>query len=309
MIVFGGAGCRIGEPGSPGIPTCTGIQCDSNSIPSCYYPAWAPSGDRVLYVRVPVIGTRWDTTKGQCVLEVDRSREGTWLVRDDGSQVSRVFDRDLLFADWGPHGWVVFQEFPAGLSRVYVSEYGVEALSLERITGFGYRPRWSPDGRRVAFDVPTEGVYLAEVGAGTTRWIAFCVSPDWSPSGDRLACTFQNQLVIIDTTGTTLDEPPVRGQYPRWSPSGGAIAMMHAEPGQKRPRIWLYDLATQAFYQLSSEPASFNAGYDWNPSGTAIVFVRDDGGAQGPANGTLWTVDVSTREARPLTFEACLGLE
>jgi len=301
-----GLGCQSSEPGTP-ITDCTGVGCDLKPAPSCYYPTWGPSGDQVLYVHVPILGSHWDEASGRCVFDLDQDHEGTWIARTDGSEALFAVSQELLFADWHSNGWVVFQDFPQGISRVYVSDYGVELDSLEHVVAFGYRPRWSPDGAMIAFDIPTAGTYLVEASGGSPRLIATCVSPDWSPSGDLLVCSFQGQLVIVDTTGAIHDQTGVPGHYPRWSPGGTSIAYLHTESGENRPRIWLYDLEDRSTRQLSGEPVYSSGFYDWDPSGSRIVFIRYEGDTLDPVDGTLWTIEVSSGTAKPLTSEPCLA--
>jgi hypothetical protein len=143
---------------------------------------------------------------------LDSSQNGTyrqtlWVANADGSGQARVGDRDI----------------------------------------YGARPRWSPDGQRISFnvisvtgEVPVGGPLIAVIGAdgSAQTTIAAGSNADWSPDGNRLVYEANNRLWIIDAragaravaiTGTfppfTTSIPQTRTVLqPRWSPDGTIIA-------------------------------------------------------------------------------------
>src|SRR5947199_234065 len=117
---------------------------------------------------------------------------------------------------------------------------GLMGESVRRVTGFGFNPAWSPDGKEIL--CATEGIntplirrhpsqiYRVDLVTGRRRLVhtGDAVQPSWSPNGLRIAywgASPSGQRVIWNvpaeggeavqvTTGTSVDWNPV------WSPDG-----------------------------------------------------------------------------------------
>ena len=89
-------------------------------------------------------------------------------------------------------------------------------------------PRWSPDGRRIAFVDNWRQVYVMNAdGSGhrrLTRNRARSVAPAWSPDGQRIAFERLGDVYVIDADGTGERRLSQIGTHPSWSPDGQKIA-------------------------------------------------------------------------------------
>ncbi len=168
------------------------------------------------------------------------------------------------------------------------------------------RPRWSPDGTRLAFLRDGDLFVVRPDGTDQDRLTTtgdLGSGPEWSPNGDRLVAASSEQLVLVDPDGTdelrTSPEKFVGG--PVWSPDGGRVAYVATDPGyggrslvtvapDGADRRVLLDAATTGF--SVSPPA-------WTPDGTALVVSvhtwTDDRCCQ------IWRVDADGTGARALT--------
>lgn len=187
---------------------------------------------------------------------------------------------------------------------VVAAEGGVGA----RVTGAGVRseadPSWSPDGSRLAFDVPLpfeqwrvglvglDGRGLRAVTAPTAA------EPAWSPDGVTLAVTPSRRSTGVSLLSTA-GGPPTRisnaGRNPSWSPDGRSLVL--AENGQLVVRATdgtlLRTIVTPG---TASEPA-------WSRDGATIAYVLSRGGdtllalvpAAGGATRELLRVDTHGR--------------
>lgn len=167
------------------------------------------------------------------------------------------------------------------------------------------RPRFSPDGRQLAFlrRTPTRcEVRVRPLLAGESRRVADCAigvpgSVDWSPDGKRLAFTAPAAaghgpgLALVDVADgvvTVLTNPPVaRGADidPRHSPDGTRLAFARGEDSDRD--LVVIDLdRPQAPRVLSPEPSRL-LGLSWLPDGSALVVGSDE-----PGYRTLVRVDL-----------------
>jgi hypothetical protein len=193
-------------------------------------------------------------------------------------------------------------------------------VSLARLTDSpgatsgAYLPKWSPNGRVIAFYANWVGgqsqIYLISVGGGeAVQFTADPVAalfPSWSPDATRLAFVSRqnNGLWIMDAVpfaeASLLVSVPDPDQYTvsysSWSPDGSHIAYSFA--------TWA--APTQIFIvpseggpsELLVGGLSDNARADWSPDGSQIAFVSDRSG-----NYDLWVVPADGGEVTQLTFD------
>jgi len=167
-------------------------------------------------------------------------------------------------------------------------------------------PRWSPDGRWIAF---TRGTSCTDNGCKLDIWLirpdgtgarplthdGGSAEPTWSPDGKRIAfdryngASGRSDLYLMNADGTgshTVASITSRFNIsrPAWSPDGRTIAFI-ANAGM---------LSGGAFGLIGADGTRFepiNSGYAldapaWSPDGKWIVFEVAEGGAQ----GELWAV-------------------
>ena len=174
---------------------------------------WSPSGRRLVYTDLAWDGVVVKNAAGRVVRKVGR---GLWdpewspvgrelithdedgllvRVRLDGTVVRRIALPDAMDAPfwprWSPTGdWIAFHE-PAPDAQ-YVSRVRPDGSGAERLTE-GWKPTWSPDGRRIAFARPPDVYTMRADGSGVRRVLRSRVREtdirglSWSPDGRRIA--------------------------------------------------------------------------------------------------------------------------
>jgi Tol biopolymer transport system component len=175
--------------------------------------------------------------------------------------------------------WVTYTSYPDGaLWRSKVD--GSEQLQLIFSPMRALLPRWSPDGKQIAFNATLPGVawnvYLVPSDGGTPQRVfpseQSQMDASWSPDGNSLAFgTFgvsNMPIYTIDPKSKRVSTlPGSTGLFsPRWSPDGKYIAAITTG----HPfRLMLFDFATQKW----TEETSFEIGYlSWSHDGQYIYF-------------------------------------
>ena len=219
---------------------------------------------------------------------------------------------------------------PTHLAFVYSGEIwiaGRNGESPHRITSDGVRkmtPRFSPDGRWIAYSASYEGnidVFVVPAAGGVPRRLTWHPDPDyvcgWSPDGRRVL--FASQREVGNSRSRQLYEVPVEGGLERkvmeavavegaWSPDGTRLAYRptimaysgtsgwRRHRGGDTPPIWILDFANHTVEEIPHVNAS-----DSNPMwvGTGVAFLSDR--SEGATN--LFLYDTRSRSVRQLTHE------
>lgn len=151
-------------------------------------------------------------------------------------------------------------------------------------------PRWSPDGRRLAyvsFEDKNSAVYIQDVYTGQRRAVAsnpgINSAPAWSPDGKKLAMTLSkdgNPEIYILNIDTELPQRvtnnPAIDTEPTWSPDGDKLYFTSDRGGS--PQI--YSASTSGG---NAKRVSFDGSYNARPTlssdGEKLAMVRGgDGG-------------------------------
>jgi Tol biopolymer transport system component/DNA-binding winged helix-turn-helix (wHTH) protein len=191
--------------------------------------------------------------------------------------LSGVSAEGLAFSRDGQ--WVTYTSFPDGTlwrSRVDGTERRQLTFSPLRV----FSPRWSPDGKQIAFnaDLPetTRNVYVISSDSGTPQRILPSeqsqMDVNWSPDGKSLVFgtlfvqnapiyTFDLQSRSVSTLAGS------NGLFsPRWSPDGKYIAAIATDAPRK---LMLFDVATQKW----TEAVGSQIGSPmWSQDGKYIYF-------------------------------------
>jgi Tol biopolymer transport system component len=172
--------------------------------------------------------------------------------------------------------WVAYVAVPEGtLWRSKLD--GSERLRLTSPPLVVALPRWSPDGRQIAFFSVTPGkpwkVYLVSREGGSPQQAMPGDSNEtdcnWSPDGNSLVFAGRPSTAIhvldLRTHEVTM-LPGSEGLFsPRWSPNGRYIAAMPTG----RHGVRLFDYATQKWVELCKASASYP---NWSHDSRYIYF-------------------------------------
>jgi Tol biopolymer transport system component len=178
--------------------------------------------------------------------------------------------------------WVAYVAFPEGsLWRSKVDGSQRSQLTFPPMQAF--LPRWSPDGKRIAFAGSVPGrpynIFLVSAEGGSPQQVTSGETDEgdvsWSADGNRLAFGFMNFsdlakafIYLLDLrTHQTSVLPGSEGHFsPRWSPDGRYIA---AIPAAAQQSLVLFDFTTQKWTELTK----LNMGYpNWSRDSKYIYF-------------------------------------
>ena len=182
--------------------------------------------------------------------------------------------------------WVTYVSYPEGVlwrSRVD----GSQRLQLTSPPMQAFLPRWSPDGKRIAFSAAVPGrpsrIYVIAADGGgpaqLTEGNHYETDPNWSP--DQNLLVFGNApwleggapssaaIHMLDlNTRQVSTLSGSEGLYsPHWSPDGRYILAMSLES----PKLMLFDLSTHKWAELVRSPAAYP---DWSHDGSYIYFIH-----------------------------------
>lgn len=197
--------------------------------------AWSPNGESLA---VACLDNDDGASPAQPLLSVlHRADDGGWQPIGRPTPIPRVHDLRSLYAtwlDWSPDGrsiaWMGFSEDPGdALETVEVG--GVWAVNLaaravvreivahrpltdtyvayldsSAATMRGLRPRWAPDGRRIAFrDNASRGFVVRPLDGGEAQVVRGAAMA-WSPDGTRIARIITRSEAARATRGDTASD-------------------------------------------------------------------------------------------------------
>ena len=196
---------------------------------------------------------------------------------------------------------------------------GGPARRLTTTPGVNNHPRWSPDGKTIAF-ISSRGssaqVWVLPVDGGEawqfTKLPVDVAGPVWSPRGDRIA--FSAEVY----PGKTVEQTAAKDKEKEASKSKArvhdSLMFRHwtAWDEGKRSHLFVTDVVTREVtdvtptLQVNAPPAPFGGSddYTWAPDGRALVFTAEpvkDGAWS--TNTDLWEVSVPGGKLRNLTEE------
>ncbi|MCK7476995.1 MAG: hypothetical protein M0C28_05300 [Candidatus Moduliflexus flocculans] len=203
---------------------------------------------------------------------------------------------------------------------VYLSSIeGGQAQRLTDFTGEESLPKFSPDGRQIAFTAEVEGnkdIYIMPVSGGKPRRLTFHPADewvvDWHPDGERVvfrsnassASYRVNRLHVVPAGGglvqvLELPEADLAG----FNDAGDKVAFcptrvdlpVKGYRGGAAPEIWTYDFAARTSDRIIADGSS-NSDPIW--IGDRVYFVSDRGDDRAP---NLWVRDLGAGTSRPLT--------
>jgi Tol biopolymer transport system component/DNA-binding winged helix-turn-helix (wHTH) protein len=200
--------------------------------------------------------------------------------------------------------WVAYVSYPERVlwrSRVD----GSQRLQLTSLPMQAWLPRWSPDGKRIAFSAVVPGdpdrIYVVAADGGRPAQLTarnhYETDPNWSPDQNSLMIGgepwFEGSVAIhlFDLkTRQVSTLPGSEGLFsPHWSPDGRYVLAMTVDSR----KLMLFDFSTHKWTELLNSPASFP---NWSHDGSYIYFSNPY-----TAEFTVYRVRISDRKLELVT--------
>ena len=194
--------------------------------------------------------------------------------------LSGISAEDVVISKDGE--WAAYVSYPEGI--LWRSKLdGSEKLQLSSPPLLAGLPRWSPDGKRIAFFDGTPGkqekIYLVSADGGSPQQLLPGDSepqqnPDWSPDGEKIVfggvpADDHATIRVLDlNTRQVSTLPGSRGVFaPFWSPDGRYIVAMPSDSLS----LVLFDFQTQQWSQLAKVRSAF---MNWSRDGRYVYFLH-----------------------------------
>jgi TolB protein len=241
---------------------------------------WSPDGSKFLVTRIHA------------------GKMGLWTVSADGKEWKRLLgenEQPHFDGHWSPDGkqivfvYDVLRGTDGNLQIDVMNADGSGRRPLVPHVAFEESPRWSPDGKLVAWvSTRTKNQEIHVVGADgkDVRRLTGDPAPDnnpsWSPDGKRLAfCSGRAgnlEIYTMAADGTDvrrLTHHPKMDYWPVWSPDAKRIAFTSNRDGNYE--IYLMNADGSGQRNLTNHPAADNFAA-WSPDGRRLAFISNRAG-------------------------------
>ncbi len=196
---------------------------------------------------------------------------------------------------------------------------GGEPRRLTTATGSDNHPRWSPDGRSIAF-LSTRGgsaqVWLLPVDGGEARPLSKLpvdvAGPIWSPRGDRVAFTAKVYPGKTPEETAAIDEAKAKEKSRVKTYDKLMVRHWDQWDDGKRSHLFVADVATGKARDLSPKfavnipPAPFggSSDYAFSPNGNELAFTAEPSrDLAWSTNTDVWIVSAAGNEPQNLTVD------
>lgn len=288
------------------------------------------------------MSTRW------LVFQSTRTGEDElWVVRikPDGQPGSHPIQVSQGGSGGGGESWTQDGKIAYSTSTdlVHVFIANLDGSQETQLTGQykqNYAPRWSPDGKNIAFvayygEGVRTGVMTVSPSGGDAKFLARGMSPAWSPDGKKIAYSSERRSIDRPTNKATISIIPAEGgevtevmnydgylNYLDWSPDGRHIAFSYSYdrvndgpnhipdlPGSSRD-IYIVPVTggePKRLTHIDKKRLNF-VSPRWSPDGNKIAFLwMDFSGAEetgAPSKPScIYTIDVEGGEPKFVTDE------
>ncbi len=229
---------------------------------------------------------------------IHKGKLGLWTVGVDGMTAHQLFPKEInptIDGSWSPDGLrIIFVydrlEGTDGKLQIDTAQPdGSDKKNLLPHAAFDESPRWSPDGKTIAFtstrgknqDIWTmnaQGKDLKKLTSDT----AADNSPSWSPDGKRIAFTSARsgnfEIWSMNADGSDqkkLTDHPRMDYWPVWSPDGKRIAFTSNRDGNYE--IYVMDADGKNAVNVTKHPGNDNFAA-WSPDGSRLAWISNRSG-------------------------------
>lgn len=263
-----------------------------------------------------------------------------YVMNPDGSEQNRVtFDPGVdQQPDISPNGqqivWAstrITPTNPDGVLQIFLTNTdgsvfpdgsNVKQLTFTGMGTFNSWPRWSPNGREIAFHSSAAGNFeiytINPDGNGLTRVTTYSgldQFPEWSPTGKQLAIRRDRELFVINIDGShpsqlTTTAAPAINQMASWSPDGKTLAFLSSREGYLS--VFLTDTDGNNQINLTPKPSNIPASMwasrapAWSKNGQYIYFtgIRPETcHSNGTCDEQIFVMKADGTSVSQLTFE------